>query len=413
MMQNSLNTTYDMCIKCNTCVVNCPVSKLSIDFAGPKHLGVELRRLTENQEYIYDPSIKICTLCGNCDTYCPEQVDITKMLINSKANITNYYGLKFRDRLLSNAELIGKISSLFASIVNVSLGNSIIRKVMDKVLHIEQKRIFPKYKFSNLRRRYRKKSSYTKRKVVYFIGCYTNYNAPEVADAFIEVMKLNNIEVIIPKQKCCGIPSLANGRIKKAEKYAQYNINNFLKYVRKGYDVVITCSSCSLAFKEKYPSIFNIEGSKELSEKVYDGFEYLMMLYQLGELNTNFLDTKEKASYYTPCHIKSQGIGTPAIDILNLIPNYEINDLAAECCGQCGTFGFKKEYFDLSINMGKSVQKEVNDSNTDYVVTECGMCKNQINQLTNAQVMHPMQVLADSYNKAELYSDGVLTPPEF
>jgi Fe-S oxidoreductase len=94
-------------------------------------------------------------------------------------------------------------------------------------------------------------------------------------------------------------------------------------------------------------------------------------------------------------------MGSPAMDILELIPEYTVQDLGAGCCGQCGTFGFKKEKYDVSMKLGRAMAQSVEELNADYTVTECGMCKNQLDQLTDKAVKHPMQILAESYERAK------------
>lgn len=396
--------SFDQCIKCNACVVDCPVSNVSLDFGGPKHMGPELKRLIENNEYIDDSRIDLCTLCGNCDLSCPENVQVSTLNAFAKAARNEITGSKFRDFVLSNAETVGKLASAFAPITNVALKIKPVRKVMEGVMGIDSERLFPTYKFKNFNRIYNKKTANTKRKVAYYVGCYATYNAPEVAESFVKVMEYNGIEVVKPDQKCCGIPMFANGRMKQGLKNAQYNVNSLLEYTRQGYDVVVTCTSCTLALKKEYIKYLQSEGAHELAEHVYDADEYLRMLHEEGELNTNFAEMNVKVGYYTPCHMKSQGIGSPAMDVLSLIPGYEITDVAAGCCGQCGTYGFKKEKQDVSMPLGKSMAEAVEEVNGEYTVTECGMCKNSLDQHTNKKVIHPMRILAEAYEKAAVHS---------
>lgn len=396
--------SFDQCIKCNACVVDCPVSNVSLDFGGPKHMGPELKRLIENNEYIDDSRIDLCTLCGNCDLSCPENVQVSTLNAFAKAARNELVGSKFRDFVLSNAETVGKLASAFAPITNVALKMKPVRKVMEGVMGIDSERLFPTYKYKNFNKIYNKKTANTKRKVAYYVGCYATYNAPEVAESFVKVMEYNGIEVVKPDQKCCGIPMFANGRMKQGLKNAQYNVNSLLEYTRQGYDVVVTCTSCTLALKKEYIKYLQSEGAHELAEHVYDADEYLRMLHEEGELNTNFAEMNVKVGYYTPCHMKSQGIGSPALDVLSLIPGYEITDVAAGCCGQCGTYGFKKEKQDVSMPLGKSMAEAVEEVNGEYTVTECGMCKNSLDQHTNKKVIHPMRILAEAYEKAAVRS---------
>lgn len=240
----------------------------------------------------------------------------------------------------------------------------------------------------------------TERKVAYFLGGYATYNAPDVADSFTKVMKYNGIEVAIPKQNCCGVPMFANGQMKAGKKNAQANIDSLLSYVDQGYHVVMTCSSCTLAMKKEYLGYIGTEDARRLSEKVYDSDEYLRILHEQGELNESFAALDDKAVYYAPCHLKGQGIGNPAMDMLELIPAYQIEDMAAGCCGQCGTFGFKKEKYSYSMQLGEAMISTPSLAESDYVVTECGMCKNKFDQLSDKEVKHPIEVIRQSYETA-------------
>ena len=397
-------TTFEKCLKCNACTVNCPISNVSFDFGGPKHLGPDLKRMMDHQEVIDDARIELCTLCGTCDASCPENVHVSTLTSYAKAIHAEENGTKFRDLILSNAELVGKVASTFAPITNMTMKVKPVRKVMQKVLGIHADRQFPTYEFSNFKRRYKKKHATTERKVAYFTGCYATYNAPDVADSFIKVMEYNGIDVAIPEQKCCGVPMFANGQMKQGLKNAQFNTNSLLEYTRQGYDIVMTCTSCTSAFKKEYFSYLKTEEAEELAQHIYDADEYLRILHEEGELNTNFATINAKVGYYAPCHMKVQGIGNPAMDILELIPGFEIQDMAAGCCGQCGTFGFKEEKYPYSLELGKGLATAVEELDADYTVTECGMCKNQLDQLTNKQVKHPMQILKSAYEKVPVNS---------
>lgn len=398
---NTFETTYEKCLKCNACVASCPVSGATLDFGGPKHMGPELKRLMDNQQIIDDKRIEFCTLCGNCDMSCPENVHVSTLTAYAKAIHTEKSGSSFRDFVLSNAELVGKIASAFAPVTNMAMKMEPMRKMMEKIIGIPEDRQFPKYRFKNFNRVYKNKTAESRRKVAYFVGCYATYNAPEVAESFVKVMKYNSIEVVKPRQKCCGIPMLANGRMKQAQKNAKFNIDSLLDYTHKGYDVVATCTSCSLALKKEYLSIVGTDEAKELAAHVYDADEYLRMLKENGELNMNLAPVKNRAGYHAPCHMRAQGMGNPAMDMLELIPGYDIQDLGAGCCGQCGTFGFKKEKYDVSMKLGRTMAESVKDLDADYTVTECGMCKNQLDQLTEKAVKHPIQILDESYERAK------------
>ena len=63
---------------------------------------------------------------------------------------------------------------------------------------------------------------------------------------------------------------------------------------------------------------------------------------------------QRRIAYHQPCHLKAQQIGSPGLDLLREIPGLEVVDLAAGCCGMAGTFGMKRDTYDLSMQTGRA-----------------------------------------------------------
>jgi glycerol-3-phosphate dehydrogenase subunit C len=86
---------------------------------------------------------------------------------------------------------------------------------------------------------------------------------------------------------------------------------------------------------------------------------------------------------------------------LKLIPGLQVQVFGDRCCGLAGTFGLKKENYDLSMEIGENLFKEIRKSGVDRVVTSCGSCAMQIAQGTGLKVVHPLTLLAEAYKKAK------------
>jgi len=113
-------------------------------------------------------------------------------------------------------------------------------------------------------------------------------------------------------------------------------------------------------------------------------------------LNTHFKSISKKLAYFAPCHLRSLGIGFPAFEILRLIPGLEIDFIDADCCGLGGTFGLKKEKYDISQEIGKDLAEAVDRLKPEAVLSDCEGCRMQIRHLTGLEVLHPIQVLRDA-----------------
>ncbi len=140
----------------------------------------------------------------------------------------------------------------------------------------------------------------------------------------------------------------------------------------------------------------------QVAEHTYDLGEYLLDLYQQGELSTDFGPLSGRMAYYPPCHQREQGIGSPYLDLLALIPDISIESFlsTAYCCGIAGIMGFKRDFHNASIHMGSRLMAKIKQLNPDRMVTDCLSCRLQFKQMTRYPVQHPIEIICKSYNQA-------------
>lgn len=238
-------------------------------------------------------------------------------------------------------------------------------------------------------------------KIVYFTGCFANYYDPDVGKAFIAVMRRNGIDVLIPKQKCCGMPMMANSNLKGAIKNARYNVESLAQAASPGYDIVTTCSSCNLMLRREGLPFFDSEEARFVSNHTYDATEYLLKLHREGRLNTDFGELPLKLLYHNPCHLKVQNLTKEPVALLELIPGLVVSKVSTDCCGMGGSYGMKKDNFDLSLEIAQKVWNEANAAEVDRAVTECGGCKLQIEAGTGLTVVHPIVLVNEAYEAGE------------
>ena len=429
----------DVCIRCATCMAICPVSRVTPKFPGPKQAGPGAERFRRPDEPSMDEWIDLCIGCHLCDMVCSAGVNISELNLIAKAKYLDEKGRPFRDWLLTHTYLLGPLGSFFSSIVNRLLKNSAVRGLLDTFLKIDRRRELPGYQSPTFRQWFRKHQSqgnhqgaihgrqtvevdnppspplptgqagFTKggmgefephskdrKKVAYFYGCYTNTNEVDVGKATVRVLEANGFEVILPPQGCCGIPMLGNGDFKRARKMGLWNVPSFLNTIRSGSDIIFSSTSCGHMIKHEYSRLLAIPGSEEVAEHIFDIFEFLRNLKESRNLNTDFKELPLKVAYFAPCHLRSLGIGLPALEILRLIPGLQIDNIEADCCGLGGTFGFKKEKYEISQEIGKDLAEAIDRLKPETVLSDCEGCRMQIRHLTGLKVLHPVQILRDA-----------------
>lgn len=126
----------------------------------------------------------------------------------------------------------------------------------------------------------------------------------------------------------------------------------------------------------------------------------LASLLDAGKLNADFKANPRKLAYHAPCHLKSQGIGRPWLRLLRAVPGIEIEEIKADCCGMAGTYGFKKEKYPISMDIGQDLFAGIMAYQPELVITECASCQMQIEHGTHLKTLHPAEILYGSYQTA-------------
>jgi len=132
-------------------------------------------------------------------------------------------------------------------------------------------------------------------------------------------------------------------------------------------------------------------------DRLYDICEYLMLMHERGELRTDFQEVDLDVPYHAPCQQRGHGIGTPAMDLMGLVPGLTATQVDATCCGVAGTYGFKREKYEIAMTVGGSLFRQVRDSGAELAVCDSETCRWQITHATGTPAVHPVEILHRAY----------------
>ncbi|WP_256390856.1 anaerobic glycerol-3-phosphate dehydrogenase subunit C [Natronoarchaeum rubrum] len=392
----------DDCYKCSTCDTNCPVAEVDDDFPGPKFQGPEQWRLKRKDDHDIDESIQKCSNCMRCDSACPSEVPLSQMHNTARGSFVENQMDKLspeyiRNRILSNYRTSAWLASKVPRLSNFMMNFGPARWVMEKTLGVTAERDFPEFAEETFREwwvdRGGAQVQNPDKRVAYFHGCYSNYNTPEVGKAMVEVFEEFGYEVMVPDQGCSGTPMFANGMLDDARRHAETNVENLVAAIGEGADVIASCTSCSLSLRQEYPELFDIHGIEDVSEHTYEALEYLRIHEDLeGELEGSEVDFPDLA-YHAPCHARNQGLDGQAIEVVDRIDGVEAEDVGDSCSGISGTYGWKAEKYDLSMEIGEEMFEHMESAEGDVGMTECPTCAMQMGHGTGYEIRHPLEVL--------------------
>lgn len=393
-MINIENISFDHCIKCTICSMYCPVSQATHLFPGPKQSGPDAERLRIKNPELVDSSLKYCTNCKRCEIACPSDVKIAEIIQSAKWKYLKIQFFRPRDFFMSRTDIVGGMAVLTRGVANFLINLKIVKVLMYLFLDIPYRVKFPAYARKSFRQvfttEFKTNQRLLPRQLIYFHGCYVNYNDNDLGRQFVQVINSLGYGVKIKRQKCCGVPLIANGYIEKAKKNAAYNIKSHTEN-DMDLQIVSTSSSCTYALKHEYASFLNMDNSG-----ISDRVEYATKFIYREFLSGNIPPMKNlgiRAAYHSPCHLERMGGVIHTLGILKMIPGLELVVLNSECCGIAGTYGFKNENYDISLSIGKNLFDLIEKAEPEIVITDCETCKMQIEMNTRYKVLHPVTVL--------------------
>lgn len=348
-------------------------------------------------------ALGLCSLCGQCELRCPASLDLAKHIMKAKIRYAES-GLTRKERLVTLVDSVGRWGSRLAPVSNLMVNNPLVRRIAASLTGIDPRRRLPRFArqtfhdWAETRRGPTSgSSSAPKGKVVYFAGCTANYFDPAIGRAAVAVLERQGMEVVVPAHNCCGLPSIGIGDEKTARSLHEANLARLLPYVEEGCKIVCADCNCVHMMRNNAPFLWPTRETNRLAEAVTDLTSFLGGLALQGRFDTALGPVSGDIRYHYACHARTLRIGNETIDLMRSIPGLKIDYLDTFCCGMGGAFGMKAKTYDLSLEIGADLFKNVRHYRPDRIVTDAPLCGRQIHEATGVPTLAPVQLLAEAY----------------
>lgn len=406
-LEKDTRRVYEICDGCRRCFNLCPsfntllggIDRCDGDVA--QLMPADHRRIVDECYY--------CKLCFNHCPYTPPhqyEIDFPRLMVSWKRRLAAERGVRWRDRLLVKTDLIGKLGSLTAPLTNRLLENRSVRRLVERVAGIHRDRKVLHFSAETFPRWFGRRtpsalSGQPIRKVALFSSCLVNYQATDIGKAAVQVLEKNRVQVVVPEQRCCGMPHFDFGDTAAIRRAAASNVASLRPWVERGYDVVVPVASCSLMLKREYPELDADPATRLVAERTFDISEYLMKLKKDGQLATDFTRNPGRVAYHIPCHLRDQNIGFKSRELLECAGARV--DVIEKCSGHDGAWSAKTEYFPLSMTIAGKAVRAIEQAPADLVASDCPLAGLQLDQAGamihagGKPTRHPIQIVRDAY----------------
>ncbi len=343
----------------------------------------------------------LCLSCKACASECPSNVDIAALKAEFLYQYQKTNGIPFRTKMFADNVKWNKLGSITPWLTNALLNTPIAKKV----LGIAPKRSIPKLANKTFFKWYKKnKSKYKNRdiskgKVYLFMDEYTNFYDVNVGIDALEVLTTLNYEVIITEHEESGRSFISKGLLDEAKEKANFNVNHFKDLISQKTPLVGIEPSTILSFRDEYIRLADDkESALKLSKNSFTIEEFFENEINNGNITAeSFKEINKTLKIHGHCHQKSLSNVNSSFVMLNLPKNFNVTIINSGCCGMAGSFGFEKEHYKLSMQVGEDTlfPKIRNTVKETEIVAAGTSCRHQIYDGTKRVAKHPISILRE------------------
>jgi len=362
-----------------------------------------------NHTEIYE-ILDLCLGCKGCKAECPSSVDIAKMKSEFLQHWYDKHGIPLRTRMIAYISVINRIGSVVPFVFNFFLKNKLTSGIIKGLTGFASKRSIPLLYKTTLRKWTRKNLSKInpenpKGSVCLFIDEFSDYNDTETGIATVLLLTSLHYKVVTASHKVSARTFLSKGLVRTAKKTIRKNIQALSGIINSDLPLIGIEPSAILGFRDEYPELAGSD-LKEAAEKIashsYMIDEFIANEFRAGRIDrSSFTDDKLSILLHGHCQQKAVASTASTLEMLSIPLNFTVKEIPSGCCGMAGSFGYEKEHFELSNQVGELVLfPEVRKADSTTIITAPGTsCRHHIKDGTGRVVLHPAVVMYNALRR--------------
>ncbi|WP_299670178.1 FAD-binding and (Fe-S)-binding domain-containing protein [uncultured Polaribacter sp.] len=352
----------------------------------------------------------LCLSCKACASECPSNVDIATMKAEFLYQYQETNGYSFRSKLFANNVKYNKLGSIAPALTNAILNTPFAKAAMG----VSQKRTVPKLAPKTLKSWYKNHNvissistslntgSLEKSQKTVYLFCdeFTNFYDVEIGkDAFYVLEKLGyNLQIINHEES--GRSFISKGFLKEAKAVCNLNVEIFKELITVETPLIGIEPSAILTFRDEYIRLADDKASAvKIAKNVFTFEEFLAKEVENQQVDISLFTSDAKTlKIHGHCHQKALSGTHASFQILNLPQNYSVTIINSGCCGMAGSFGYEKEHYKISMQVGEDTlfPKVRNTPKETEIVAAGTSCRHQIFDGTQRIAKHPITILKEA-----------------
>ncbi len=411
------------CIRCSACLNSCANFQHvgghafgGETYSGGIGTGWEYAVHGEEQAAGFND---FCTGCSRCVNQCPVQIDIpwintvVRDRINHGEDPGTFdavfegltpddepAGMDLQKRFFGNFDTIARFGSTLAPVSNWLADLPPSRWLMERAVGIDHRRELPTFERDSFTDWFAERgttvdASDAAREAVVYPDIYTNYISSERGKATVRTLEALGVHVRVSDPIGSGRAPLSQGMITTAEASAEDLHASLLDHIEAGRDVVVIEPSDLAMFRRDYEKLLSASAFEQVREHSFEVMEYVFGLVENGADPTALSEGTERLAYHGHCQQRTLGLEDHTVAVLERL-GYDVETSDVECCGMAGSFGYKREYYDLAMDVGETLAGQFSTTGMESrtVLASGTSCLEQLDALLDRDATHPVECIA-------------------
>ncbi len=350
-----------------------------------------------NHEELYQV-FELCVSCKACASECPSNVDVAALKSEFLYQYQKANGFSLRSKIFANNSKLNKLGSIFPGLTNFMVNQTLVKKSMG----IAPQREVPLLAKKSFRKWYKERiknnsNENNNGKVYLFCDEFTDYYDVEVGIDAYELLSQLGYEVVLVDHEESGRSYISKGFLEEAKVLANKNVAVFSSIVTEDAPLVGIEPSAILTFRDEYLRLADDKSSAaQLSENVFTVEEFFKKEIASGKIHAGqFSENEKEIKIHGHCHQKSLSTVEATFAMLNVPKNNSVTIYNSGCCGMAGSFGYEKEHYEISMQMGEdTLFPKIRNTEPQVAISAAGTsCRHQIFDGTSRKAQHPVSIL--------------------
>lgn len=342
---------------------------------------------------------ELCVSCKACASECPSNVDVAALKSEFLYQYQKANGFSLRNKIFAYNSKLNQLGSVAPSITNFVVNLPFVKSLMG----IAPKREVPLLAKMTLRKWIEKNkskqlaNSFTNGKLYLFCDEFTNYYDVSVGIDAYELLTNLGYEVLVIDHEESGRAFISKGFLEEAKVVANKNVTIFADIISENCPLVGIEPSAILTFRDEYIRLADAkEKAEKLAQNVFTIEEFFKKEITNEKIHSGqFSDVAKTIKIHGHCHQKSLSSVEATFAMLNLPKNSSVTIYNSGCCGMAGSFGYEKEHYDISMQMGEdTLFPKIRATDSTVSISASGTsCRHQIFDGTSRKALHPVTIL--------------------